>query len=167
MAVSVPEKWTDSTGGVWKCVGWVGTNSVPEYGTVNTAGFNLTTNSVITWYWIASQPDAPEPVIEPAEVPIGPVEGGVTNSAIVIYSTNNVQMAVETRISNAVAGYWYSIWSADTVDGQYSYVSGTYTGEAKRKVEKPVPEILSLVIVFEPVDAAKFYRVVVTEEEPK
>ena len=167
MAVSVPEKWTDSTGGVWKCVGWVGTNSVPEYGSASTAGFNLTTNSVITWYWIASQPDAPEPVIEPAEVPIGPVEGGVTNSAIVIYSTNNVQMAVETRISNAVAGYWYSIWSADTVDGQYSYVSGTYTGEAKRKVEKPVPEILSLVIVFDPVDAAKFYRVVVTEDEPK
>ena len=165
MAVSVPETWTDATGGVWQCVGW--TNSENEYGTMNTAGFNLATNSTITWYWEVGQQEDPEPVIDPAEVPIGPVEGGVTNSAIVIYSTNDVQMAVETRISNAVAGYWYSIWSADAVDGQYSYVSGAYTGEAKRKVEKPVPEILSLVIVFDPVDSAKFYRVVVTEEEPK
>ena len=167
MAVSVPGKWTDSTGGVWQCVGWTGTNSVPEYGYANTAGFNLTTNSVITWQWAPAKPDEPDPVLEPAQVPIGPVVGGVTNSALVIYATNTTQMAVETRISNAVAGYWYSIWSADTVDGQYSYVSGTYTGEAKQKVEKPVPEILSLVIVFDPVDAAKFYRVVVTEEEPK
>ena len=165
MAVSVPATWRDATGGVWQCVGW--TNSLHECGAMNTAGFNLTTNSTITWYWIVGQQEDPEPVIDPAEVPIGPVEGGVTNSALLIYATNSTQMAVETRVSNAVAGYWYSIWSADEVDGQYSYVAGPYTGEAKRKVEKPVPEILSLVIVFDPVDSAKFYRVVVTEEEPK
>ena len=163
MAVSVPEKWTDSTGGVWQCVGWTGTNSVPEYGSMNTAGFNLTTNSVITWQWVPTTPDAPTP----PDPPIGPVEGGVTNSALVIYATNGTQLAVETRVSNAKAGFWYSIWSADEVDGQYSYVAGPYDGTAKQKVVEPVPELLVLTIVFDPVAAAKFYRVVATEEDPE
>ena len=163
MAVSVPEKWTDSTGGVWQCMGWVGTNSVPESGEMNTAGFNLTTNSTITWLWVPTTPDTPTP----PDPPIGPVEGGITNSALVIYATNSTQLAVQTCVSNAKAGYWYSIWSADEVDGQYAYVAQPYVGTAKQKVVEPVPEILVLTIVFDPVEATKFYRVVVTEEDPE
>jgi len=165
MAVSVPEKWTDSTGGVWQCVGWVGTNSVPESGTMNTAGFDLKTNSTIIWQWEPTTPDTPTPT--PPDPPIGPVEGGVTNSALVIYATNGTQLAVQTCVSNAKAGFWYSIWSADAVDGQYAYVAAPYDGTAKLKVVEPAPELLVLTIVFDPVAAAKFYRVVVTEEDPE
>ena len=168
MAVTVPDTWTDATGGVWRCDGWTGTNSVPEYGFYNTSGFSLTNDdSAITWYWVPAPPEDPVKPLGPAQMPIGPVVGGVTNSALVIYGTNDTQLAVETRVSNAIAGYWYSIWQSNEVAGPYAFVSGGYTGTAKQKVEKPVPEILSLVIVFDPVEAAKFYRVVVTEEEPK
>jgi len=136
---------------------------VPESGEMNTAGFNLTTNSTITWLWMPTTPDPPTA----PDAPIGPVEGSVTNSALVIYPTNGTQLAVQTRVSNAKAGFWYSIWSADAVGGQYAYVAGPYVGTAKQKVVEPVPEILVLTIVFDPVEAAKFYRVVVTEEDPE
>ena len=162
--VTVPETWTDATGGVWQCTGWTGTGSVPASGTETAVGFDLAENSSITWRWEPMPPDEP---VTPPDPPIGPVEGGVTNSALVIFSTNGTQLAVQTRISNAVAGYWYSIWSADEVDGQYSYVAGPYEGTAKQEVEDPVPELLVLTIVFDPVEAAKFYRVVVTEEDPE
>lgn len=162
--VTVPATWTDATGGVWQCTGWTGTGSVPTSGTTAAAGFDLTEDSSITWLW---EPVPPEEPVTPPDPPIGPVEGGVTNSALVIYVTNDTQLAVQTRISNAAAGYWYSIWSADEVAGPYAFVSGTYEGTAKQKVEDPVPELLVLTIVFDPVEAAKFYRVVVTEEEPE
>ena len=165
-SIYVPDAWEDATGGVWRCTGWTVTGCVETNGTETVAEFALTGDAALTWQW--EYAGGGEPVIpDPAEAPIGPVEGGVTNSAIVIYSTNDVQLAVQTRVSNATAGYWYSIWSADTVDGPYSYVTGQFTGEAKCKVEEPVPDILSLVIVFDPADSAKFYRVVVTEEEPE
>jgi len=160
MAASVPETWEDATGGVWRCTGWTGTGSVPVAGTETVVGFDLAEDSSITWLW------EPKPVTTP-DPPIGPVEGGVTNSALVIYATNDTQLAVQTRVSNAKAGYWYSIWSADAVDGQYAYVAGPYAGTAKQKVVEPVPELLVLTIVFDPVEAAKFYRVVVTEEDPE
>jgi hypothetical protein len=166
--VVVPDTWTDATGGVWQCTGWTGTGSVPESGEGTAAGFDLAQNSSITWQWEPMPPEPPEPPTPtPPDPPIGPVEGGVTNSALVIFSTNGTQLAVQTRISNAVAGYWYSIWSADEVAGPYAFVSGTYEGTAKQKVEDPVPELLVLTIVFDPVEAAKFYRVVVTEEDPE
>jgi hypothetical protein len=166
--VVVPDTWTDATGGVWQCTGWTGTGSVPESGEGTAAGFDLAQNSSITWQWEPMPPEPPEPPTPtPPDPPIGPVDGGVTNSALVIFSTNGTQLAVQTRISNAKAGYWYSIWSADEVDGQYSYVTGPYEGTAKQKVEDPAPELLVLTIVFDPVEAAKFYRVVVTEEEPE
>ena len=162
--VIVPETWTDATGGVWQCTGWTGTGSVPASGTEAAVGFDLTENSSVTWLWEPKPEDEP---VTPPDPPIGPVVGGITNSALVIYVTNDTQLAVQTRISNAVAGYWYSIWSADEVAGPYAFVSGTYEGTAKQKVEDPVPELLVLTIMFDPVEAAKFYRVVVTEKDPE
>ncbi len=167
MAVSVPETWEDATGGVWRCTGWTGTGSVPAEGSSTTVGFDLAEDSSITWQWeVEDSPEPPTPPTRP-NAPIGPVEGSVTNSALVIYPVEGGQLAVETRVSNAVAGYWYSIWSADAVGGPYSYVSGTYTGTAKQLVAEPVPEILTLKIQFDPGEAAKFYKVYVTEGDPE
>ena len=166
MAVSVPDVWTNDTDSteIWQCVGWTGTGFEPGYGYSSTAGFSLTNDSAITWYWMKVPVVGPLP---PAETPVGPVVVGVTNSAIVIYSTNSTQLAVEARVSNAVAGYWYSIGESSSVTGTYSFVSGTYTGTAKKKADDPAPELLSFTIIFDPAEASKFYRVVVTEEEPE
>ena len=164
MAVSVPETWEDATGGVWRCTGWIGTGSVPASDTKTVVGFDLAADSSITWQWEPKPEDEP---LTPPDPPIGPVEGGVTNSALVIYATNGTQLAVQTCVSNAKAGFWYSIWSADEVAGPFAFVSGTYEGTAKQKVADPAPELLVLTIVFDPVAAAKFYRVVVTEEDPE
>ena len=164
VTIEVPDPWEDASGTVWYCTNWFVTGCCETNGTNPVAEFELTGDATLTWQWEArGGDDPPEP---PAEAPIGPVEGGVTNSALVIYSTGDGKMSVETQVSNAKPGYWYSIWAADAVAGPYSFVSGTYTGTAKTLVEEPAPDVLSLVITFDPSEAAQFYKVVVTEEDP-
>ena len=170
VSISAPAVWQDEDGEWWQCTNWYVTGCCETNGTNTIAKFDLTGDAVLTWQWepIGSPvpPPPPTPVV-PAETPVGPVVGGVTNSAIAIYPTNSTQLAVEARVSNAVAGYWYSIGESSSVTGTYSFVSGTYTGTAKRKADDPAPELLSFTIVFDPAEASKFYRVVVTEEEPE
>ena len=132
----------DSTGGVWKCVGYVAngvTNSIPEtehsFFTGNFASLELV--------WELQEPEE-EPVPEPGPISVK----GLSRSA-------NGEWAI--AVEGAVKGCWYTLYAADDI----SKLAGSSESWRANKVEtkQATADGESIVFKMTPTANAQFWRV--------
>ena len=161
---TVPSTVEDSTGGVWRCVGWTATAANAE-GSGSAAGFKVSADTALDWFWVLDVEDDPGGD-EPSDdelVPVPP-EG---EQLLTIYSNANGTLTVEAKIANGYKGYWYSLYAADELDGTWATVEKAQSGYSGTGLVCPVSDgEVDLAITFEPSEAKKFYKVVVDKEDP-
>ena len=162
---TVPVTVEDSTGGVWRCVGWR-ESATGSDGITAAAGFKVSADAYLDWFWMLDvaeeEPGGDEPSDEDL-VPVPP-EG---QQLLTIYSNENGTLTVEAKVANGYKGYWYSLYAADALDGSWATVSKVQSNFTGTGVANPTSDgEVDLAITFEPSDAKKFYKVVVDKEDP-
>ena len=137
----------DSTGGVWKCVGYVSngvTNSIPEsehvFFTANSASLQL------VW-------ELQEPEVEPEEEEPVPVPSPISVKGLARSANGEWSVAVE----GAVKGCWYTLYAADDI----SKLAGSSDSWTAEKVEtvQATADGESIVFKMTPTANAQFWRV--------
>ena len=166
---SVPRTVEDSTGGVWRCIGWIAEgddDSSLHEGPV--ASITISSDITLVWVWEQEileeeeEPGGDEPSDEDL-VPVPP-EG---EPLLTIYSNADGTLTVEAKIANGYKGYYYSLYAADALDGTWATVEKAQSGYSGKGLECPVSDgEVDLAITFEPTESKKFYKVVVDKEDP-
>ena len=132
----------DSTGGVWKCVGYVAngeTNSIPESEHLSFTGDSASLQLV----WELQEPEE-EPVPEP---------GPISLTSLSRSSDGEWSIAVE----GAIKGCWYTLYAADDIS-KLAGASDTWTAdEVESKQASADGE--SIVFKMTPTANAQFWRV--------
>ena len=166
---SVSRTVEDSTGGVWRCVGWTtvgGDDS--SYGDGPVASITISSDITLMWVWKQEIPDEEEEPggDEPSDedlVPVAP-DGA---QLLTIYPNADGTLTVEAKIANGYKGYYYSLYAADALDGTWATVEKAQSGYSGTGLLCPVSDgEVDLAITFEPSEAQKFYKVVVDKEDP-
>ena len=159
--------FTDSTGGVWTCVGWMlaedssGKTLAEGNGTI-TSRFALKVPATLGWLWepVGDGPVGPQPR-PPAAVPVGP--GGATSSPITIAQNANGTLKLSVTVGNAAKDYWYAIVTATEVAGPYAVLTDTNGGVYKKADADGTLDLGEIPI--NPNEARRFFKVRVYEEE--
>ena len=161
---TVPSTVEDSTGGVWRCVGWMESTTGLE-GTTAAAGFKVSADAYLNWFWMldVAEEESGGDVPDEELVPVPP-QG---QQLLTIYPSENGTLTVEAKVANGHKGYWYSLYAADELDGAWATVEKVQTGYSGTGLVCPVSDgEVDLAITFEPTEAKKFYKVVVDKEDP-
>ena len=138
---SVPCTVKDSTGGVWRCIGWSIIQGGDGDGEGPAASIMISSNVTLVWVWEQEvlddeeEPGGDEPSDEDL-VPVPPED----HQLLTIYSNADGSWATVSKVQSNFTG---TDLACPTSDG---------------KVE--------LAITFEPSETKKFYKVVVDKEDP-
>ena len=159
---SVPSMVVDSTGGVWRCVGWIEASGLS--GTGAGAGFEVSADTTLFWLWRLDVAEETGGDVSDEELVPVPPDG---ETLLTIYSNEAGKLTVEAKIANGHKGYWYSLYAADELDGEWATVEKVQSGYDGTGLVCPVSDgEVELAITFEPSEAKKFYKVVVDKEDP-
>ena len=166
---SVSRTVEDSTGGVWRCVGWIAEgddDSSLHEGPV--ASITISSDITLVWVWEQEileeeeEPGGDEPSDEDL-VPVAP-DGA---QLLTIYPNADGTLTVEAKIANGYKGYYYSLYAADALDGTWATVEKAQSGYSGKGLKCPKSDgEVDLAITFEPTESKKFYKVVVDKEDP-
>ena len=166
---TVPGTAVDSTGGVWRCVGWrAGAASGAGAG----ASFDVSSDTTLVWHWVqvvAEEAGEDDPggggdVPEEDLIPVPP-EG---EQLLTIYSNDDGTLTVEAKVANGHKGYYYSLYAANELAGPWATVEKMQAGyEGDGLVYATADGEVDLAITFDPDEAKKFYKVVVDKEDPR
>ncbi len=160
---TIPNTVVDSTGGVWRCVGWI--ESSGGRGTGAGAGVEISADTTLYWLWMldVAEEAGGEDVSDEELMPVPP-EG---ETLLTIYPSANGTLTVEAKIANGHKGYWYSLYAVDELDGTWATVSKVQSNFTGTGLECPSADgEVDLSITFTPADAKKFYKIVVDKEDP-
>ena len=123
------------------------------------------------WVAHAAQNAAGDVVVTLAlnETALAPVAAPEAAAPIVIVPNGDGTVTVRADIANGLKGFWYSIFSADALDGIWARVaSGKYvSGEGVPTEQATATGPITVKIVVNPGDTRKFYKLVVTDKEPE
>lgn len=161
---TVPSTVKDSTGGVWRCVGWE--TSTGLQGTTAAAGFTVTANTYLYWYWLPDVAEEDPGGDEPSDEDLVPVppEG---EQLLTIYSNADGSLTVEAKVANGYKGYYYSLYAANELSGPWATVEKAQSGyKGTGLVQASADGEVDLAITFDPAEVKKFYKVVVDKENP-
>ncbi|MCQ2392945.1 MAG: InlB B-repeat-containing protein [Kiritimatiellae bacterium] len=95
---------------------------------------------------------------------------GVEGAApLTIESAPDGKLLVKATLVNGVRGFWYSFFTADEPTGPWNAVTTGYeSGEAvKQAVFDEATGEFSISIIIDPTETKRFYKLVVTEKDPK
>ncbi len=104
-----------------------------------------------------------DPSADP-EVPAGAAGA----SPLTIVANADGTVTVKADVANAAAGWWYTLYAADELDGTWRRASAVETRLVSGSVDavQATDSDVSLSITFTPQRASRFYKVVVTKDPP-
>ena len=161
---SIPGPVVDETGGIWRCVGWY-VEETDEDGLGSGAGIKVSEDLTLVWVWeleVTEDDPGREEKTDEELAPVAPEE----KALLTIYANDDGTLTVEANVANGYAGYWYSLYAADELDGEWDIVDNVQDYEGIGWVCPETDGEVNLLITFEPSDAKRFYKVVVDREDP-
>ena len=154
----------DATGGVWRCMGWR-VKETGDHGFGSGAGIKVSEDMTLWWVWereVVEEDSGREEKTDEELAPVPPEE----KDLLTIYSNADGTLTVEANVFNGYAGYWYSLYAADELDGEWDIVDNVQVYEGIGWICPEKDGEVNLRITFEPSDAKCFYKVVVDREDP-
>lgn len=111
--------------------------------------------------------DDPSGGDDPSAEPEAPA-GSAGASPLTIVANADGTFTVKADVANAAAGWWYTLYAADSLDGTWRRASAVETGLADGGIDavKATGTDVSLSITLTPQTASRFYKVVVTKDPP-
>ena len=146
---------------IWECAGWqlfdVYTNLIADSshliaeGAGTTAAFQFTRNSSLIWIWKGVSP-------APARSPLPATIDGPSGNPPLVISPSSVTV----QIANSAAGWWYGLYYKTSLsDTKWTLVPGMV------KLATVDGEPISFVVDKDPSEPTKFFKLIVTEEDPQ
>ncbi len=145
---------------VWDCSGWVlydvttnllmDSSHVLAEGSGVNASFTFTQMSTLIWKWTEVKTGR-SPLPDTLEGPDG-------DPALVVNSTSAVM-----QVANSAAGWWYALYSkTNLVDSteEWTYVPDTAVLATEDN------QLIEAEIIWDPLELVKFFKIMVTEEDP-
>ena len=131
---SIPGPVVDETGGIWRCVGWY-VEETDEDGLGSGAGIKVSEDLTLVWVWeleVTEDDPGREEKTDEELAPVAPEE----KDLLTIYANDDGTLTVEANVANGYAGYWYSLYAADELDGEWDIVDNVQTEIERIKGEQ-------------------------------
>jgi len=146
---------------IWVCSGWkvfgCYTNLLADEslllaeGKGTTATFRFTCESTLLWVWTG-------PASERSPLP-DTLEGPDGTLPLTVSATSAI-----ARVANTAAGWWYGLYSKTSLtdpNEKWTLVPG------KAALATADNELIELEIIWDPAEPAKFFKIIITEEDPR
>ena len=102
------------------------------------------------------------------EAALQPQSANHDGAPLTIESAGDGKLTVKAEIANAVRGFWYSLFAADSPAGPWAVVRSDYESgtPVKQAAFKEASGAFTLAITIEPAASKRFFKLVVTEKDP-